>query len=119
MLLVGVEVLIALFVRDRFWRPYGGDIIVMGVLYCFVRIFFPKKVRLLPLHLFAFAFLVEGAQAIDYVTLLGLGNVGFFRILLGTSFSWIDVACYAAGSGICFALQEILPRLFQPKKTEK
>ncbi len=119
LLLVAVEVLIALFVRDRFWRPYGGDIIVMGVLYCFVRIFFPKRLRLLPLFLFVFAFLVEGAQAIDYVSLFGLGDVDFFRILFGTSFSWIDVACYALGSSICLALQELLPRIFQPKKTEK
>ncbi len=108
MLLVGIEVLIALFVRDRFIRPYGGDIIVIGVLYCFVRILFPKKPRLLPLYLFAFAVLVEIGQAIDYVSLLGLSDSRFFRILMGSSFSWIDILCYLAGAAICFALQEAI-----------
>ena len=35
-LLVGVEVVIALTQHDNFIRYYGGDIIVMWVLYCFV-----------------------------------------------------------------------------------
>ncbi len=112
--LVAVEVLIALFVRDRFWRPYGGDIIVMGVLYCLVRIFIPKKVRLLPLYIFGFACLTEGAQALDIVSLLGLEQIGFFKILLGTAFSWIDIVCYAVGGGICLGIQEI-PSLLQKK----
>ncbi len=110
-LLVAIEVLIALFVRDRFIRPYGGDVIVIGVLYCFVRIFFPKKLRLLPLYLFAFSICVEIGQAIDYVSLLGLSDSRFFSILMGSSFSWIDILCYLAGAAICFALQEAILHL--------
>ncbi len=107
LLLVAVEVLIALYVDDAFIRPYGGDIIVIGVLYCLVRIIFPDKIRLLPLWLFLFACCVEAAQAVDYVSLLGLGDIPFFNILLGASFSWIDILCYAAGSIVCFLFQII------------
>ncbi len=110
LLLVVVEVLIALYVDDAFIRPYGGDIIVIGVLYCFVRIIFPEKIRLLPIWLFLFACCVEAAQAVDYVSLLGLGDIPFFNILLGASFSWIDILCYAAGSIVCFLFQ-IIKRL--------
>ena len=109
-LLVAVEVLIALFVKDKFIRPFGGDIIIIGVLYCFVRVFFPEKCLLLPLYLFIFAVCVEIGQALDYVTLLGLGNITFFRVLMGTSFSWYDIICYGVGSLICLGAQALTLR---------
>ena len=34
-----VEVCIALFVRDRFIRPYVGDMLVVVLIYTFLRIF--------------------------------------------------------------------------------
>lgn len=58
-LLLVTEVLIALFVRDRFIRPYGGDILVTVLICCFVRILFPERIKLLPLLVFLFAAAVE------------------------------------------------------------
>ena len=101
--ILAVEILIALFVRDAFLRPYGGDILVTVVLCCFLRIFFPEKPRLLPLWVFLFAAGVEAGQYFDFVTLLGLGDSAFFRTLLGSTFSWADLLCYGAGCGL-FAL---------------
>jgi len=109
LLLLLSEVLIALFVRDAFLRPYGGDILVTVLLCCFVRIFLPARIRLLPLYVFLFAVCVETAQALDVVALLGLENNAFFRTLIGTSFSWPDILCYGAGC-ICFAFAEAIPR---------
>ena len=106
-LLLAVEVLIALFVRDAFIRPYGGDILVTVLICCFVRIFFPEKIKLLPLWVFLFAAAVEAGQYFDYVTLLGLGDIEFFRILMGTSFSVADILCYGAGC-LLFWLAEFL-----------
>lgn len=40
LLLLMTEVLIALFVHDRFIRPYAGDILVVLLIYALVRIFF-------------------------------------------------------------------------------
>ena len=94
---LAVEILIALFVRDAFIRPYGGDILVTVLLCCFGRIFFPEKPKLLPLWVFLFAVMVEAGQYFDFVTLLGLGHSNFFRILLGSTFSWADILCYGAG----------------------
>ena len=53
--LLVIEVLIALFVHDNFVRPYIGDVLVVIVIYTFVRIFIPEKCRLLPLWIFVFA----------------------------------------------------------------
>ena len=92
-----IEVLIALFVRDGFIRPYGGDILVTVLICCFARIFFPQKIKSLPVLVFLFALAVEIGQYFDFVTFLGLGEIRFFRILLGTSFSVLDILCYGIG----------------------
>ena len=102
-----IEVCIALFVRDSFIRPYGGDVLVTLLICCFLRIFLPHSVKLLPLYVFLFALAVEIGQYFDFVALLGLGDSRFFRILLGSTFSWADLVCYAAGCAV-FALTEFL-----------
>lgn len=99
--LVAIEVLIALFVNDNFVRPYVGDVLVVMVIYCFVRIFLPNGVKLLPLYVFAFALAVEIGQYFDVVALLGLENNRFISILLGRTFSVSDIVCYAVGCAVC------------------
>ena len=96
-ILIAVEVLIALFVHDNFVRPYIGDVIVVVVVYCFVRIIIPEKVHLLPLYVFLFAIMVEVLQYFHIVDLLGLGNSTFFRILIGGVFDFKDILCYGIG----------------------
>lgn len=92
-----IEVFIALFVRDRFIRPYVGDMLVVILIYTVLRVIIPEKPRLLPLYVFLFAALVEGLQAINVVEVLGLQDSRFFSVLIGTTFDWKDIACYAAG----------------------
>lgn len=106
-LIFAVEVCIALFVRDRFIRPYGGDVLVTVLICCFLRIFLPHGVKLLPLYVFLFALAVEIGQYFDFVALMGLGNSRFFRILLGSTFSPADIVCYGVGCAL-FALLETL-----------
>lgn len=95
--LILLEVLIALFVHDNFVRPYIGDVIVVVVIYCFVRIFVPEKLHFLPLYVFIFAVVVEVLQYFHIVDLLGLGNSTFFRVLIGGVFDLKDILCYGAG----------------------
>ena len=97
LILLAIEVLIALFVHDRFVRPYLGDVIVVIVVYCFVRIWEPKRFRLLPLWVFCFAVCVEILQYVRIVEILGVQDNAFLRTVIGTSFSWEDILCYAAG----------------------
>ena len=104
------ELLIALFVRDAFVRPYGGDILVTVLICCFLRIVFPSGVRLLPLWVFLFAAAVEVGQFFDFVSLMGLGNIAFFRILLGSTFSPADLVCYAVGCALFSAAEALAKR---------
>lgn len=97
-----VEAWIALYVRDRFIRPYIGDMLVVVLVYCLVRTVFPGGIRRLPLYIFLFASGVELLQYFHLVDLLGLQGYTAARIILGSVFDWKDIACYGAG---CLLLQ--------------
>lgn len=105
LILLLTEVLIALFVHDSFVRPYIGDVLVVIVIYSFIRIFIPHKIRLLPLYVFIFAAGVEVLQLCNFVDLIGLGDIRFFRVLFGSVFDIKDVICYAAGCALLGAYE--------------
>ena len=50
-----IELIIALYVHDRIIRPYIGDMLVVVLVYCFVRVFVPRGMKRLPLYVFLFA----------------------------------------------------------------
>ena len=112
-LLLITEVLIALYLHDGFVRPYLGDVLVVVLLYCLVRVLSPTGIRLLPLYLFILAAAVETAQYLDILSLLGVGVHSPLRIIFGTSFSWVDMLCYLAGAAVCAGIDHLL----KPKRS--
>lgn len=102
-----VEVLIAIFVNDNFIRPYIGDMLVVVVIHCFIRIFLPERIKLLPLYIFFFAAAIEIFQYFNFVKLLGLQKNKIFSIMLGSTFDIKDIICYAAGCILLFAVEAI------------
>ncbi len=98
--LIGIEFIIGIFVHDRFIRPFGGDIIVVVILYALVRSIFVKTAKPISVYVFIFATAYEFTQKIPLVDLLGISS-RFMRALMGTSFSWIDILCYLAGCSLC------------------
>lgn len=108
-ILLAVEVFIALYIHDDFVRPYIGDVIVVIVVYTFVRIFIPNGIRLLPLYVFLFAVIVEVLQWFHIVDLLGLADNRFLSILIGGVFDVKDIVCYGAGS-VLLGIYEYLMR---------
>lgn len=111
LLLLTVEVFIALKVHDAFVRPYLGDVLVVLVLYCLLRGFWRDPPRLLPLWIFLFAAFVEGCQYFKLVKLLGLEHAPILRTILGSTFDWSDILCYAAGAAVLFLWQAVETRL--------
>ena len=100
-LLFAVEVFIALFVHDSFVRPFIGDVLVVILIYTFIRIFIPEKVRLLPLYVFVFAAAVEILQYFRIVEVLGLQDNVIMSTVIGTSFDIRDILCYFVGCVFC------------------
>lgn len=107
LILFGIEAGIALFVHDRVIRPYVGDMLVVVLLYFFVRIFIPRGIRLLPLWIFLFAAAIEIAQYFDFAELLGVGGNPVMRIILGSTFDLKDIACYGAGCALIWMICRI------------
>ena len=101
------ELLIALFVHDQIVRPYIGDVLVTMLVYCFVRMFFPVGIKLLPLYVFIFACVVEFLQYLNFIEVIGLSDNRIAQTVIGASFSWIDIICYGIGCLICWKIQQI------------
>lgn len=99
------ELLIALFVHDKFLRPYVGDVLVVVLIYTFARIFMPEGVRLLPLYIFLFAAGVEVLQYFRIVEVLGLSDNKVLSVLIGSVFDIKDIVCYGVGCVILGAYE--------------
>ena len=91
-----LEILIALYVRDAFIRPYGGDILVTILLCCLLRAILLCRIPYLPFFVFLFALAVEFAQAAGIASLIPDGWT-VIRIAVGSSFSVWDIVCYGVG----------------------
>ncbi|MDD3036677.1 DUF2809 domain-containing protein [Bacteroides sp.] len=104
-----VEVLIALYVRDSFIRPYLGDALVVVLVYSFVRIFLPTGIPRMPFYVFLFACFVEVLQYFQLVETLGVTNRAA-RIALGSTFDWKDIVCYGVGCIFVFLFEHFAKR---------
>lgn len=96
-LLFLIEILIALFVHDKFIRPYFGDFLVVILIYCFLKSFVNLPVGSAALIVLIFSFVVEMGQYFNLIGILGLQHSAFARTVLGNSFAWIDLMAYVAG----------------------
>jgi len=104
-LILLTEILIALFVHDAIIRPYVGDFLVVILLYCLVRAFFNVPVFKTALTVLLFSYVVEFLQYCRLVEKLNLGQNVFARVIIGTSFEWIDIVSYTLGIGLVLLLE--------------
>jgi hypothetical protein len=100
-----IEVLIALFVHDQFVRPYVGDVLVVILLYCFIRAFLNFSVSAVAFFVLAFSFTLEFLQYFNLVGMLGLQNSKIARTVIGTSFAWYDLVAYSVGIAIVLIIE--------------
>ncbi len=97
MLLFIIEVLIALYIDDNFVRPYIGDVLVVILVYCFVKSFIKLPVIPVAIGVLIFSFIIEILQYYHIVDRLRLGHSKLARTVIGTSFAWEDILAYIAG----------------------
>lgn len=104
-LLFLVEVLIATVLKNNFFiRAYLGDVIVVMLLYTFVKSFLIINDTKLILLIFVFSCLVEFAQFFNIAEKLGFQPGSLMYIVIGNSFSWIDILCYGVGCLILYVV---------------
>lgn len=92
-----VEVFIALYIRDRFVRPYVGDFLVVLLLYCFVKAFVNISSVKIAIGVLLFAYIIEFLQYLNMIDRLGLGDDRVARTILGYGFEWQDMVAYTLG----------------------
>lgn len=97
-LLFCIEVVIATVLKNNFFvRAYLGDVIVVILLYTLVKSFIKINSLKLIAGIFIFSCLIEFAQYFNIAEKLGFQKGTLMYIVIGNSFSWIDILCYAVG----------------------
>ena len=106
MILLVTEILIAVYMHDRFIRPYAGDFLVVILIYCFVKSFLRSGVWITAIAVLLFAYTVEILQYFNLVKLVGLQNSRLANIILGNSFEWIDMLAYTLGIALVIVIEK-------------
>ena len=101
-----IEILSAFFIHDTFIRPYFGDILVVILMYSFLKSFFKFPVLNVALFVLIISFTVEFLQFLNIVEKLSLEKSQILKTVLGTSFSWIDLLTYIAGITIIIVIEK-------------
>ena len=103
-----VEVLIATELKNIFFvRAYLGDVFVVMLMYYFIKAFFDFNPTKFIVGIFIFSCLIEFAQYFHFGELMGFKDNRIVMIMLGNSFSWLDILCYFAGCVILFLITNI------------
>lgn len=98
---LGIEILIALFVHDSFIRPYFGDVLAVVCVYFLARTVFPEKPRYLSIIVTAFAFCVEAVQLTPLSDVLP----AVLSVIVGGTFDLTDLLCYLVGGTLCLFIE--------------
>jgi hypothetical protein len=106
-LLLLTEIVIALFVHDRFVRPYVGDFLVVILIYCFVKSFLNLSVWFTAVSVLCFSFCVEITQYFNLIGKIGLQDSGIAKAVLGNSFAWEDLVAYVAGIAFVVIIEKL------------
>ena len=81
------------------FAPAWGDVLVVVVIYLLARAIWPHGHQWLALWVFLFAAAVECMQGLGWGRLPMVRDNQLLRILLGSTFDWRDILCYAVGCG--------------------
>lgn len=106
--LLAIEVAIARYAPQGVLRGFGGDVLVVVLVYALLQTCVAQPAARLALWALLFACAVEGLQGLGMVDVLGLHDQTalhrVLRIALGTTFDVWDLVAYGCGWLVCRAL---------------
>lgn len=89
-----VEVIIAIYIKDNFIRPYFGDYLVIFLVYYFTLSFIDTNKNKIAIGVLVFAFAVEMTQYFQLLSYFNLEKNRILRIVAGNTFSFEDLIIY-------------------------
>lgn len=89
--------IVKLFSHQPIIRGFIGDVLVVGLIYSFVKIVFDFNTLKLSISVLLFAYLVEILQYFSIVDVLGLSENRLAKIVIGSTFDVIDLVAYTLG----------------------
>ena len=110
-LLFITEVMIAIYAHDAFIRPLLGDLLVVMLMYCFIKSFFKVDSFTTAVGVLIFSFVIELSQYFHLVQFLGLGNSKLAVIVMGSYFSFVDLVMYTLGTLIILLSEKFNKRI--------
>ena len=115
MLAFAMEVFIATRLPHVSWvRAYIGDVLVVILLYAMIRSVLRINDYLVLLMVFVFACGIEFAQYFHVAERLGYVRGDVMYTIIGNTFSWGDIVCYAVGcaaTGLIVLVSRTLRRI--------
>jgi len=105
-ILLFIELFIALFVEDSFIRPWLGDVLVVILIYTFLRSFLKITYLKAIIIVFIFSFSIEISQLFNLIKILGLEKYQIAHWVLGSSFNWWDFLAYALGLLLVYSYEQ-------------
>lgn len=108
-----IEVIIAVYVHDSFIRPFFGDVLVIVLIYCFVKTFVKWTVKKAAVGVLIFAVAIEVAQFFKMAELLGLEKNKVASVVLGSTFDWLDILAYLIGTAAVIIFESKKKLLFK------
>lgn len=106
LILLLIEIGIAVFVYDNFIRPFIGDMLVVLLMFYFIKSFYQKNVYRVILWVVLFAYGVELLQFFQIIDMLGIEN-RVLQIAIGSVFDWLDILSYSVWGIILFIITKL------------
>ena len=104
--ILAIEVLIALFIHDRFVRPFVGDVLVVVLINAFVKTFIDARPIKVATGVLIFAVIVEISQYFNMAVALGIEDYKLARIVFGSTFDLLDILAYLIGFGSILIVEQ-------------
>lgn len=109
LVLLGIEILIAGFLKSGFIRHTVGDFLVVILLFCFFKSFLKIESIKLGMAPLIIAYYIEFLQLTDFLNYLGLKNNTWANLLFGNYFSIQDLLAYSLGTIAIVWLSKLKP----------
>ncbi|HBB34871.1 MAG TPA: DUF2809 domain-containing protein [Cyanobacteria bacterium UBA8803] len=95
-----IEVIIAIFFRDRWIRPLLGDVLVVMAIAYFIHAFFGIRLQKIAISTLIFAYFIELLQFLKIIDFLGWRDSQLAHLTIGSTFDWRDLVAYTIGVAI-------------------